>query len=330
MSIRPFQLPHDLDTMNALVMQGFEYPENPEWSIRADEKQGMLDRVQGAKRMWPLLRFLQFFSPIFKDIMRGFIAEEDGKPVGLINFMRQRDEPEWYIANVTVLPSHRRRGLARQLVTAVLDDLRTRKARIAILDVVDKNLPAVRLYQEMGFEIFTGSLDAELETGEAVPAPTLPDGWTLAPLSRFDWQSRFALAKRITPENVARYEPPVEARFRVPPIRPLIGSLFMKLGGDDSKRFVLHTPDGTIAGIAWHSYRIKQGGVNSAEISLDPAYPELAQFMLAHAISTIQAASPGRRIEFDFSDWQPALFQAAESFGVKKRFGAHRMGLKFQ
>ncbi|OIN89861.1 MAG: hypothetical protein AUJ21_09105 [Anaerolineae bacterium CG1_02_58_13] len=330
MTIRPFHLPHDLDTMNALVMQGFEYPENPEWSIRADEKESMLDRVQGAKRMWPLLRFLRFFSPIFKDIMRGFIAEKDGKPVGLINFMRQRDEPEWNIANVTVLPSHRRRGLARQLVAAVLDDLRARKARTAILDVVDKNLPALRLYQEMGFEIFTGSLEADLEAGAAIPDPTLPAGWTLAPRSRFDWQSGFELAKRITPKNVARYEPPVEARFRFPPIRPLIGSLFMKLGGDDSKRYVLRAPDGTIAGIAWYSCRTKQGGMNSAGFDLDPAHPELAQFMLAHAISTIQAASPGRRIEFNFSDWQPALFQAAEAFGVKKRFGSHRMGLKFQ
>ena len=330
MTIRPFQLPHDLDTMNALVMEGFEYPENPDWSVHADEKESMIDRVQGAKRMWPILWFMQRVSPIFKDIMRGFIAEEAGKPVGLINYMRQQDEPEWYIANVTVLPSHRRRGLARGLVNAVLDDLRKRQACKAILGVVDKNLPAVQLYQEMGFEIFTGSVEADLEPGAAIPDPTLPASWTLAPLSRFDWQSRFELAKRITPENVARYEPPVEARFRTPPIRPLIGILFMKLGGDDVKRYILRAPDGSIAGIARYMFRTKQGGVNSAEINLDPAHPELARFLLAHAITTIQTVSPGHRTEFQFEDWQPALFQAAESFGVKKRFGSHRMGLKFE
>lgn len=330
MNIRPFQLPHDLDIMNALIMEGFEYPENPEWSIRADEKESMIDRVQGAKRMWPLLRVLQVISPFFNDIMRGFIAEADGKPVGLINYMRQRDEPEWYIANVTVLPSHRRRGIARRLVQAVLDDLRVRQAGLAILDVVDENLPAVRLYQEMGFEIYTGSVEADLEAGAAVPAPALPDGWTLVPLSRFDWRTRFELAKRITPENVARYEPPIESRFRVPLIRPLIGALFMKLGGSGTRRFTLRAPGGEIAGVSWYIFRTKQGGVNSAETNLDPAYPELAHFMLAHAISTIQTVSPGRRIEFEFENWQPALFQAAESLGCKKRFGAHRMGLKFQ
>ncbi len=316
--------------MNALVMQGFEYPENPEWSVRADEKEGMLDRVRGAKRMWPLLRFLQLVSPIFRDVMRGFIAEVDGQPVGLINYMRQRDEPEWHIANVTVLPTYRRRGIARALAQAVLDDLRKRNARRAILEVVGENFPAVKLYQDMGFEIFTGSLVADFEPGAAVPEPTLPQGWRLIPLSRFDWKTRFELAKRITPESVARYEPPVESRFRVPPIRPLFGALFMRMGGDDSKRFVLRAPSGEIVGYGWYTYRLKAGGVNSIVLTLDPACPELAPAVVAHSIAFIQSASPGRRIEFEFESWQPALGEAALALGCKKRYGAHRMGLNFQ
>ena len=330
MKIRPFQPPQDLDTMIALVTEGFEYPENPEWSVRPDEKEGLIDSVQAAKSMWPLIRFVQFFSPIFKDVMCGFIAEQDGKPIGLINFMRQRDEPEWYIGNITVLPSHRRRGIARQLVKAALDDLRARKARIAILDVVDGNLPALRLYQEMGFEIFSGSVEMDLEADSVVPAPILPEGWTIVSLSRFDWQSRFELAKRITPKNVARYEPAVEARFRAPIIRTLIGALFTKLSGDDTKRFILCPPDGRIAGIARTMFRTRQGGANAADIDLDPSHPEIAQFILVHAITTIQAVSPGRRIGFEFKNWQPALIQAAESLGCKKRCGGHRMGLKFE
>ena len=329
MPIRTFQLPQDLDLMNTLVIEGFEYPDNPEWSIRDDEKEGMIDRVQGAKRMWPILRFLQFVSPIFKDVMRGFIAEEDGHPVGLINYMRQRDEPEWYLANVLVLPMNRRKGIARKLVMATLDELRKRKAEVAILEVVDGNLPAVELYLKLGFEIFTGSVILDYEAGAAIPDLSLPAGWTYTPLSRFNWKPRFELAKRITPDNVARYEPLLEARFRTPFIRPLFGTLFEKMGGNGSTRFALRTPGGEIAGFGWYWFRTKSGGVNSAELTLDPEHPELAPFLVAHAISTIQAISPGRRIEFELDQWQPALIQAAEAFGCKKRMGAHRMGLKF-
>jgi len=88
MKIRPFQLPQDMELMNSLVMDGFQYPNNPEWSLQEDEKQGMIDRINSAKRLWPILRVLRIFSPIFQDILCGFIAEEENQPAGLINYMQ--------------------------------------------------------------------------------------------------------------------------------------------------------------------------------------------------------------------------------------------------
>jgi hypothetical protein len=121
----------------------------------------------------------------------------------------------------------------------------------------------------------------------------------------------------------------VESRFRGSPIRQLMGILFMKLGGDGTKRYILRTPNGDMAGISRIIFRTKPGGVNAADIDLDPSHSEAARFSLTHAITIIQAISPGRRIEFEFKDWQPALLQSALSLGAKKRYGAHRMGLKF-
>jgi ribosomal protein S18 acetylase RimI-like enzyme len=330
MNIRPFQLPQDLDTMNTLIMEGFDYPDHPEWSIQADEKEGMLDRVRGMKRMWPIMQILRLFSPILRDAMRGFIAEENGKPIGLMNYMRQTKEPEWFLANATVLPPYRRKGIARQLLAAIQNDLRQRKAHTLVLGIIDQNVPSLGLCQSMGFEIFTSMVEMDLEADAVVPAPTLPAGWTLLPRSRFDWRTNFELAKRITPENVARYEPPVERRFRMPLLRPLFGILFEKAGGNSSKRFTLRAPDGKVMGLSGYWFRVNKGGVNDAGIDLDPAHPEMAPFLVAHAITTIQSLSPGRRIEFSFESWQPALIEAAESLGCKKRFGAHRLGMKLE
>lgn len=329
MNIRPFQLPQDIDLMNSLVIDGFQYPENPEWSVQKDEIQGMIDRINGAKRLWPILSMMRVISPLFRDILCGFIAAEENKPAGLINYMRQRDEREWFIANVTVLPAYRRRGIARKLVEATLQELRDRKAKVAFLDVVVGNDPAFKLYQEMGFEAFTTSSEYHYQKDIPIASLPLPDGYELKLLSRFDWQTRFALAKRITPEHVTRYEPVIEGRFRIPIIMPFFGILFETAGGVHSERFAVYSPNEQVVGVGQYSYRTRTGGLNFASISIDPNHPQLADFCLRHILATIQNASPGSRIQLNFEDWEATLIQSAEALGCEKRFGAHRMGLRF-
>jgi hypothetical protein len=170
----------------------------------------------------------------------------------------------------------------------------------------------------------------EFEADAATPSVTLPPGWTILPLSRFDWQTRFEVAKRITPEHVARYEPPKEGRFRMSPIRPIIGTLMERMGGSDAYRVGLRAPNGDMAGFAWCNYRLRPGGANNCDLDLDPAHPELAAPFVARVIAAIHTRSPGRRIGFSFKSWQPAVVTAAESLGCTKRLKAVRMGLKFK
>ncbi len=330
MKIRSLKLPQDLDTMNALMMEGFQYPDHPEWGIQEDEKEGMLDRVRGIKRNWTIISIMRLFSPVLRDNMRGFIAEQDGRPVGLMNHMRFNKEPEWFLANAAVLPTHRRKGIGRQLMNTIQDDLRKRGARTARLDIVDQNIPSLQLCQEVGFEIYSSLVVLDIDAEKFVPAPTLPSGWSLVPRSRFDWRSQFELAKRITPENVARYEPPEERRFRMTVFRSLTGLFFERMGGYASQRFTLRAPDGKMVALSGYWYRVNQGGLNDAGIDLDPRYPEMATFLVAHAISSMQRLSPGRRIEFMFESWQPALTAAAEALGCKRLYGAHHLGMKFE
>lgn len=315
--------------MTSLVRDGFQYPENPEWSVQEDEVQGMIDRINGAKRLWPILRIMRAISQLFRDILCGFIAEEENQPAGLINYMRQRDEPEWYIANVTVLPAYRRRGIARKLVEATLQELRNRKAKVAFLDVVVGNDPAFNLYQEMGFEAFTTSSEYHYQKDTLITSIPLPDGYKLKPLSRFNWQPRFALAKRITPENITRYEPVTEGRYRIPPIMPLFGILFDTAGGVHSERFAIYASNEQVVGVGQYNYRTRAGGINFVNVSIDPGHPPLADFILRHTLSEIQKASPQHRIQLNLEDWETALIQAAEALGCEKRFGSHRMGLRF-
>jgi ribosomal protein S18 acetylase RimI-like enzyme len=132
-NLRSIQLPKDIDAMLSLAQAGFQYPENPAWSIQTDDMAGMVEQIRVIKRVWPAIRFLQFFSPVLRDALHGFIFQDDGKPVGMINFTRQGNDDEWLITSVTVQPTYRRCGIARKLVETTINDLRARKAKAIFL-----------------------------------------------------------------------------------------------------------------------------------------------------------------------------------------------------
>ena len=191
------------------------------------------------------------------------------------------------------------------------------------------NDPAFKLYKEMGFEEFTKSYEYHFKKDSPIPAPSPPDGYRLKSLSPYDWKTRFNFAQRVTPAHITRFEPVTEERYRISWIMPLFGKLFESAGGFHSDRFAAYGPTDEVVAIGQYSYRKREGGTNSTKVSIDPNNPELAEVILRHVFSEIQNARPGRRIENSFEDWQSALIQCAEELGCEKRFGAHRMGLRF-
>lgn len=61
--------------------------------------------------------------------------------------------PSAYDAGTGVAPSHRRRGLARELLEVSFPALRARGATQMILEVLEQNERAVALYRALGFEV---------------------------------------------------------------------------------------------------------------------------------------------------------------------------------
>jgi ribosomal protein S18 acetylase RimI-like enzyme len=61
--------------------------------------------------------------------------------------------PSAYDSGTGVVPSHRRRGLARQLLEVSFPALRARGATQMILEVLEQNERAVALYRSLGFEV---------------------------------------------------------------------------------------------------------------------------------------------------------------------------------
>jgi len=327
--IRPFRIPDDLDIMLRLIEGGFQYPENPSWSIQDDEKEGMLDSIKTIRRIWPLARILKIFAPFLQDIMHGFIYEEDDKPVGLINFGRQRNTPEWYIGNVTVLPDYRRRGIAKKLIEASLAELRAQKAQLVWLEVIADNVPAYHLYETMGFEAYSSSSDYDIQPNSSSPPPPLNNDLSLRYLRHNQWEERMEFTKRITPEKIQHYEPIKKEHFRTPVVIHLLIPLIQALSGAKTEQCAIYKDD-TIVAIGRYSYRTKAGGVNNANLQIDPAHSEVASAMLSHIISMVHSKSPDRRLELRLKNWQSSSLQAAEDSGCTKRFTFHKMAVRFE
>jgi len=80
---------------------------------------------------------------------RAFVAVDSGRVVGYMMARISGEEAE--ILNLAVLPADRRRGLARQLLTAGLAALGEAMVAEVYLEVRESNAGAIALYQGFGF-----------------------------------------------------------------------------------------------------------------------------------------------------------------------------------
>jgi ribosomal-protein-alanine N-acetyltransferase len=94
-----------------------------------------------------------FETMLGQDIMFGYKAVETGKArSGAAGFVLARGiAGEAEIITIAVARSHRRRGLGRRLMEAVLRDLHSTRTEALFLDVDEKNAAAIALYRRLGF-----------------------------------------------------------------------------------------------------------------------------------------------------------------------------------
>jgi GNAT superfamily N-acetyltransferase len=331
MSLRPFRLPADLSLMAKLLPVAFQYPENPDWSLQTDEIEGVLRMVKSARRLWPLFSLLMKFSPAARDVLHGCVWEEDGQPVGMVNISRDGTTDDWLIANVAVLPTYRRRGIARALVEAAISLARKHHAKGVLLDVIAGNTPAYDLYANLGFAHFTSSVQLR----HAAPAPALtaevrlPPGYTTTALSSQAWRPYFELAHRITPPEVQRFRPATEQQFRMAASIRFLLLLLNTFTGIRERGLLVRTgTDQQIVAAMRLSAHTRGAEMNTCTMWLDQAHGELASYLVRSALRMSQHWSPRSRIELTVPIWEPALVEAATANDFVLAVEGHSMGMK--
>jgi len=268
------------------------------------------------------------FSAAVRDLWRGCVWEEDGKIVGATIVQRHGSTNIWVVGTVAVLPAYRRRGIARQLVERGIEIIRAESGERVWLSVIDGNLPAHALYEDLGFEHYSGQVDFVVVPDEIPPLPDLPEGYFQADLGNFEWQPRFELEKSITPQAMRKYEPVEEGRFRDPFVMRLIYPLVMLAQGTRQGGFMLgSTENGHV--LARGEYTVPRGkkGLNVLRARLDPGHAELATYLIGYLLNRVATMHPGLRVEMVIPLWMEALIAAAEETGFQRRMTYHKMGM---
>jgi ribosomal-protein-alanine N-acetyltransferase len=97
----------------------------------------------------------------------GLLLQVDGHDAGLAVCRVAADEAE--LLTIAVRPAHRRKGLARHLLAAVIDHVRSAGARTLFLEVGVDNPSARSLYEAQGF-CAVGERRAYYQRGHEPPA----------------------------------------------------------------------------------------------------------------------------------------------------------------
>ena len=77
------------------------------------------------------------------------IAEEEGTVQGYVGSQTVMDETD--MMNIAVHPDCRRRGIAAALIGELVNQLREHGSHVLRLEVRESNVPAIALYESMGF-----------------------------------------------------------------------------------------------------------------------------------------------------------------------------------
>ena len=328
MTIRDVRLPQDLQPLGDMLVDTFQYPENPTWSLRSDETEQIADMIRSLRRLWPVIRTLQAVVPSARDMIRGHLWEEDGQIGGVTLVQRKGSTNQWSVGTVGVLPAFRRRGIARKLLMRSLDMIREKGATHATLGVIDGNLPAQSLYRSLGFEEYRGTLDYTREPGPVPSAVPLPDGYAVERLKTSDWRTRYRLTDRITPDTIKDYEPVEIGRFRHPRLLLLLVPLLHWAQRKKERQYIVrHTASG--GPVAWGEYTAskRSRGFHSISVRCDPKHADVAPFLATKLVREALAWNSGLRIETGVLSWMPGVVEAVEGLGFEQRLEYRMMGL---
>jgi ribosomal protein S18 acetylase RimI-like enzyme len=148
------------------------------------------------------------------DWLDGFGAYDGTRLVGNTSLARSAwGRDVWLVGNVAVHPEYRKRGIARMLMQAALDEVRLRGGRRIVLQVDEDNDAARGLYRDFDFRDLARRSTWVHRTGSGDPLGT-ETGWQARLRRDGEWRAEYALLKEMASEGLSWNVPLVLERIR--------------------------------------------------------------------------------------------------------------------
>lgn len=296
----------------------------------------------------PLMRELGIFLwtlnyiPAFPENISGFVWLEEGRIVG--NLTLTRDEgwsDRYFISNVAVKREYRRKGIARQLVRAALDELQSQSARWALLNVRPTNPGAIQLYKEFGFQEIEMRGDWTLTSptsplmANSLPSPSSPlppllneeGNATIRPLRWADHRGVVELVRAATPTTVKQFrrqEINLYWLYWEDRLTEVVTDFFI---GQTTKRWVIEQNRQVSALVMVQRQRIFSP--HRVEVQVHPELRGRVEDHLVAFALTELAGFPTRSVRASATSTHPELIAALEAHGFKFQNGLTLMAFGF-
>lgn len=286
------------------------------------------------KSILPLMKFLGIFSKNFKHTLDGFVFEnKEGEIVASVNISYSLFY--WEVAMVATHPDYRRQGLARQLVTVAINHAKELGAKLCVLEVLDINEPAYKLYRDLGFVHYDSLTRLKLDFGKLsdIPSVGLPEGYELREFTRDKKtnQARYELDMRVTPEDVQVFHPVDKKKYFKPLmiriVRP-IAKLLLKM-----KRFdwLVYQGENLVGDVAVYPSR-KEGSPHRIYLMLDPDHSEiLSESIITRSLVTLRKnTTVVENTIVEFRTTETKQLETSRKYGFVDVETMHLLGLKIE
>jgi len=304
--LRPMEPGRDLGQVATLIEEAFA-DQLDFWGQEA------LHELKAMSRLGPLLWLLDRLSPEFHETFSGFVWVEEGRVVGNVTVNRSIwRSRRWFISNVAVKRAYQGRGIARELMQAAIGMARDKGGESVTLQVRADNMPALKLYRDLGFEELMGA--TELQLKRVGPVAFVPaEGFTLRQRDYSEWRKEYELARAATPASEQRVRPLREEDFRKVfggRVVDWLGDIF---AGQRTYRLAVDEGDRFIATLTVRASWL--WGRHGLEIMVHPDYRgQVEEMLVTHALALL-GNYPGQGVAVKMS----TSYQ--EAIEILKRYG---------
>ncbi len=176
----------------------------------------------------------------------GYVWVENKQIIGNLTLipLRSREKGGYFVANVAVHPTHRGRGIARQLTQRAIQHVRDHQGKHIFLQVRDDNQTAIHLYQKLGFDEFSRRTTWVYKPETSTRIPSHPLVKISRPIKE-DWAQQRMWLDELYPQEI-RWNIP----FRLEKLEPSFSNwLYRFINGEMQRTWSAHKENRLIGSV---------------------------------------------------------------------------------